>query len=112
MADKFVIITGANSGIGRAAALKFVTEGYFVIMACRNIEMSKAVQREIKAASSNVNVDLMELDVSSFDSIRNFCSVFKAKYPRLDLLIHNAAYLNHGEKEYKLSPEQIELSGK
>lgn len=110
MKDKIVIITGANSGIGKAAALKFATEGYRVIMACRNIGISSAAQKEITEASNNTNVDLMELDVSSFDSIRTFCSAFKAKYPRLDILIHNAAYLNHGEKEYKLSPEHIEMS--
>lgn len=110
MKDKIVIITGANSGIGKAAALKFAAEGYHVIMACRNIKISTAVQKDIIETTKNPNVDLMELDVSSFDSIRTFCTAFKAKYPRLDILIHNAAYLNHGVKEYKLSPENIELS--
>ncbi|HEY2494046.1 MAG TPA: SDR family NAD(P)-dependent oxidoreductase [Paenibacillus sp.] len=110
MIDKIVIITGANSGIGKAATLKFATEGYRVIMACRNMKISKLVQKGITEVSNNTNVDLMELDVSSFDSIRIFCSDVKAKYPRVDILIHNAAYLNHGEKEYKLSPEHIELS--
>ena len=110
MKDKIVIITGANSGIGKAASLKFATEGYRVIMACRNMEISSAVQRNIIEITKNTNVDLIELDVSSFDSIRTFCTAFKSKYPRLDILIHNAAYLNHGEKEYKLSPEHIELS--
>ena len=43
MGEKIVIITGANSGIGKAATLKFATEGYRVIMACRNVEISKAV---------------------------------------------------------------------
>ena len=108
--DKIVIITGANSGIGKAAALKFAEEEYRVIMACRNIEISSAVQRDIMEITKNTHVDLMELDVSSFDSIRTFCTAFKSKYPRLDILIHNAAYLNHGEKEYKLSPEDVELS--
>lgn len=110
MNGKIVIITGANSGIGKAAAFKFAAEGYRVIMACRNREISAAVQREIRETTKNNEVDLMELDVSSFDSIRNFCAAFKAKYPLLDILIHNAAYLNHGEKEYKLSPDHIELS--
>lgn len=110
MNDKIVIITGANSGIGKAAAQKFAIEGYCVIMACRNMEISKAVQKEIIEVTNNTNVELMELDVSSFDSIRAFCLGFTVKYPRLDILIHNAAYLNHGEKEYKLSPEHIELS--
>jgi len=110
MIDKIVVITGANSGIGKAAALKFASEGYRLVMACRNLEISKAVQQEIMDRTNHVNVDLMELDVSSFDSIRSFCSEFKTAYPRLDILIHNAAYLNHGEKEYKLSPEHIEMS--
>ncbi|NEU30571.1 SDR family NAD(P)-dependent oxidoreductase [bacterium LRH843] len=110
MNDKIVIITGANSGIGKAAAFKFSAEGYHVIMACRNMKISTTVQKDIIVTTKNMNVDLMELDVSSFDSIRNFCAAFKSKYPRLDILIHNAAYLNHGEKEYKLSPEHIELS--
>ncbi|OZI12967.1 short-chain dehydrogenase [Bacillaceae bacterium SAS-127] len=110
MKDKIVIITGANSGIGKAAALKFATEKYHVIMACRNMQISSVAQKDIIETSKNANVDLMNLDVSSFDSIRTFCTAFKSKYPRLDILIHNAAYLNHGEKEYKLSPEHIELS--
>jgi NAD(P)-dependent dehydrogenase (short-subunit alcohol dehydrogenase family) len=110
MNDKIVIITGANSGIGKAAALKFAAEGYHVIMACRNLKISAAVQKEIIERTKNMNVDLMELDVSSFDSICRFSTAFKATYPHLDILINNAAYLNHGEKEYKLSPENIELS--
>ncbi|KAA9022031.1 SDR family NAD(P)-dependent oxidoreductase [Niallia endozanthoxylica] len=109
MKEKIVIITGANSGIGKAAALKFA-EGFRVIMACRNMEISPAVQRDIIETTRNTHVDLMELDVSSFDSIRTFCTAFKSKYPRLDILIHNAAYLNHGVKEYKLSTDHIELS--
>jgi len=110
MNEKIVIITGANSGIGKAAALKFATEGYRVIMACRNMEISAAVQKEIIHTTKNTKVDLLKLDISSFDSIRTFCAAFKDTYPRLDILINNAAYLNHGEKEYKLSPEHIELS--
>ncbi|MFC5601706.1 SDR family NAD(P)-dependent oxidoreductase [Sporosarcina koreensis] len=110
MKDKIIIITGANSGIGKAATLKFATEGCHVIMACRNMETSSTVQKDIIELTKNMNVDLMQLDVSSFESIRSFCSDFTSKYPRLDILIHNAAYLNHGEKEYKLSPEHIELS--
>ncbi|MEH7239145.1 SDR family NAD(P)-dependent oxidoreductase [Bacillus sp. JJ1562] len=110
MKDKIVLITGANSGIGKAAALKFAAEGYHVIMGCRNMEISSVVQKDIIETTKNTNVDLMKLDVSSFDSIHAFCTVFKGKYPRLDILIHNAAYLNYGIKEYRLSPEHIELS--
>ncbi|MDE5413355.1 SDR family NAD(P)-dependent oxidoreductase [Alkalihalobacterium chitinilyticum] len=107
--EKIVLITGANSGIGKAAAFKFAKEGCTVIMACRNLEISKEVQSDIKQTTNNDQVDLIKLDVSSFDSIREFCREFKNRYEKLDVLIHNAAYANHGEK-YRLSANQIELT--
>lgn len=110
MNNKIVIVTGANSGIGRVATIKFAEEGYEVIMACRNIEKSEKVQQEIIKLTKNNNIDLLKLDISSFKSIKNFCSEFKNKYNKLDILIHNAGFFNHGEKNYQLSPENIELS--
>jgi NAD(P)-dependent dehydrogenase (short-subunit alcohol dehydrogenase family) len=106
---RIVIITGANSGIGKAASYMFAKEGHTVIMACRNLEKSQIVQQEIKEASNNSKVDLMKLDVSSFASIREFCSAFMKRYERLDILIHNAAYFNHGSN-YLLSPDHLELT--
>lgn len=108
--DKIVIITGANSGIGKAAAIKFATEGYKVVMACRNLEKSRQALQEIIEITKNYRVDLLQLDVSSFKSIADFCSGFKESYGRLDVLINNAGYFKHGEKNYQLSPDNIELS--
>lgn len=110
MNDRIVVITGANSGIGRAAALKFAESGCRVVMACRNLEKSRKVQQELVELTGNSSIDLLELDVSSFESIRGFCSEFGAKYEKLDILIHNAGYFRHGEKNYQLSPDNIELS--
>lgn len=106
---RIVLITGANSGIGKAAAHMFAKEGHTVIMACRNIEKSQRVQQEIMESSNNNRVDLMQLDMGSFESIRQFCRKLKEKFNRLDVLIHNAAYYNHGSK-YMLSPDNIELT--
>ncbi|WP_100399167.1 SDR family NAD(P)-dependent oxidoreductase [Bacillus sp. FJAT-44742] len=109
MKNKTVIITGANSGIGKEAALRFAKEDYKVIMGCRNLETSRKVQKEIIEATANNHVELMELDTSSFESIRKFCSAFQNRYEQLDILIHNAAYFNHGEP-YRESAEGIELT--
>ncbi|MDQ0157591.1 SDR family NAD(P)-dependent oxidoreductase [Robertmurraya andreesenii] len=106
---KIVIITGANSGIGKAAAFLFAKGGHTVIMACRNLEKSRPVQQQILEESKNDKVELMELDMGSFASIWKFCSEFKERFERLDILIHNAAYFNHGSK-YRLSPDNIELT--
>jgi NAD(P)-dependent dehydrogenase (short-subunit alcohol dehydrogenase family) len=109
MNQKIVIITGANSGIGKEAALKFAQQEYTLIMACRNLDKSKAVQREIISDSENQHVYLKEVDMSSFASILTFCNDIKNQFPRLDILIHNAAYFNHGE-DYRLSTDNIEIT--
>lgn len=110
MKGKTVILTGANSGIGRAAAFRFSGAGYNVIMACRDLEKSKKVQQDIIQQTKNKSVDLLRIDLSSFESIEDFCSEFKKKYQKLDILINNAGHFNHGERNYQLSPDNIELS--
>ena len=57
--DKTIMITGSNSGIGKAAAFRFAEEGYRVIMACRNLEKSKNDQQEIIKATNNPHIDLL-----------------------------------------------------
>lgn len=107
--EKIVVITGANSGIGKAAACKFAMEGYTVVMGCRNWNVSEKVRKEIITTTRNSHVYLFELDMGSFASIRKFCSIFMEKFERLDILIHNAAYFNHGEP-FRLSPDNMELT--
>ncbi|WP_312370423.1 SDR family NAD(P)-dependent oxidoreductase [Lachnoclostridium sp.] len=110
MKEGNVIITGANSGIGKAAAIKFAKEGFKVIMACRNLEKSRVIKQEIMEISKNNSIELLPLDVSSFQSIKDFCREIQANYNRLDVIIHNAGYFKHGEKDYQLSKDNIELS--
>jgi NAD(P)-dependent dehydrogenase (short-subunit alcohol dehydrogenase family) len=107
---KTVIITGSNSGIGKTAAIKFAAAGHKVIMACRSIERSQNAFNEVRNSSLHKTVELLQLDVSSFQSIRNFCSEFKRKYNVLDVLINNAAFFEHGKKVYQMSPDGIELT--
>lgn len=109
MGDGVVIITGPNSGIGKAAAYRFAKAGYSLVMACRNVKKGEIVQKEIISTTGNEKIDLMELDTSSFDSIRFFRTRFNGKYDQLDILVHNAAYFNHGSP-YQLSRDQIELT--
>lgn len=106
---RIALITGANSGIGKEAALIFAHNDFKVVMACRSIEKSQKVQEEIITRSGNNDVQLMTLDTSSFGSIKEFSEKFKKEYPKLDILINNAAYFEHGAK-YKLSQNSIELT--
>lgn len=95
--QRIVVITGANSGIGKVATERFAKEGYRIIMACRSIDRAVPVRDEIVRRTGAATIDLMELDTSSSDSINRFVAEAITRYPRVDILIHNAAYFNHGE---------------
>jgi len=110
MNTKKVVITGANSGIGKAAAIKFASKNFHVIMACRDLAKGERALKEVTSLSKNNRVELMHLDVSSFKSIRRFSNEYRMKYDVLDVLIHNAAYFNHGEQEFQESADHIELT--
>lgn len=106
--DKVCVITGSNSGIGKAAALKMAMQGAIVILACRSPQRGKIAQAEIIKLSDNSRVDLMVVDLSSQASIRHFVDEFKAKHNRLDVLVNNAANFDLGMKEVALTEDGIE----
>lgn len=91
LTGKTVIITGANSGIGKAAAVKCAQIGAEVVLACRSLERGRVALDEVKSTSGSDRVTLMLLDLASQASIRNFAAEFKRTHKRLDVLIHNAA---------------------
>lgn len=109
MDKKVCIITGANSGIGKAAAIQIAREGHQVIMACRNPERGEAALQDVRQESGNDTVELMVVDMSLQASIKAFAAQFLAKYEVLDVLIHNAAAFDIRQKERKLTSEGVEL---
>jgi NAD(P)-dependent dehydrogenase (short-subunit alcohol dehydrogenase family) len=109
MKNRIVIITGANSGIGKAAAQIFAYAGYTVVMGCRNLTKGEHALQEIVAASKNKAVHLMQLDMSSMASISHFSKAYKEQFDKLDILINNASYFNHGEAR-RLSADDVEIT--
>jgi NAD(P)-dependent dehydrogenase (short-subunit alcohol dehydrogenase family) len=88
--NKTIIVTGANTGIGRATALGLAGEGCHVVMACRNREKSEKTRQEIIGQSGNREIDLLIVDLASQKSIRAFAGEVKLKYKKIDVLINNA----------------------
>lgn len=106
--DKVVIITGANSGIGKAAAIQLAKAGALVIMACRHIGRSEQALQEVRSTANSKKVDLMRVDMSSQASIHQFTGEFLLRYSRLDVLIHNAANFDQTLKTPMLTDDGIE----
>jgi retinol dehydrogenase-12 len=69
---KVILITGANTGIGKETALELSKRGAKIYMACRSKERARKACEEIIEKTGNRNVFVRELDLSSFDSIRKF----------------------------------------
>jgi NAD(P)-dependent dehydrogenase (short-subunit alcohol dehydrogenase family) len=93
MKDKICLITGANSGIGKATALGLAKMNVTIVMLCRNKETGEIAQNEIINESGNSNVDLILCDLSSQQQIRKFVDEFKQKYQSLHVLINNAGIM-------------------
>lgn len=86
--DKVVLVTGGNSGIGRAAALQFAREGAEVVIAARREDKGNAVLQEIKDAQGSAR--FVRTDVTKKEDIENLFKVIGDEYGRLDCAFNNA----------------------
>lgn len=88
-----VIVTGANTGLGKEAARHLARLGAAkLILAVRNTSAGETARRDIIASAhcSESAVEVWELDLSSYDSIKSFAERAKRELPRLDVLLENA----------------------
>lgn len=90
MKDRVCVITGANSGIGKATALGLAKMGATVVLVCRDWRRGEAALAEIEAASGNSDLGLLLADLSLQASVRQLAEEFKARYSHLHVLINNA----------------------
>ncbi|NOY49283.1 MAG: SDR family oxidoreductase [Chlorobi bacterium] len=88
MKDKVVIITGASSGIGKALANKFASEGSKVIIGARNVESLRKVAKNIR--DNGGEADFLRCDVSNETDCRNLILKAVDTYGGIDILINNA----------------------
>lgn len=98
--DKVTLVTGGNSGIGRATALAFAREGAKVIIAARRENLGQAVVEEIKKESGEAV--FIKTDVSQQADVENLFNKIKEIYGRLDFAFNNAGVMgpaNRMDKE-------------
>jgi NAD(P)-dependent dehydrogenase (short-subunit alcohol dehydrogenase family) len=90
MKGKTCLITGGNSGIGKATALGLARMGATVVIVARSKEKGDSALAEIIAKSGSRSVELTVGDMSSRDSIHRLANDFKAQHDKLHLLVNNA----------------------
>jgi NAD(P)-dependent dehydrogenase (short-subunit alcohol dehydrogenase family) len=99
MKDKVVLITGANTGIGKAAALELARQGATVVITARNEVKAKAAQADIIEKTGNSRVSILLADFGDFAQVRQMAEEFKSRHDRLDVLINNAGLILDERRE-------------
>lgn len=89
MQDKICLITGATSGIGKAAALKLADTGASLILLSRNEKKGEKICNQIRE-KNNTQVKFYKADISSMKQVRNVSEKIKSDFNHIDVLINNA----------------------
>ncbi|MEL6539108.1 MAG: SDR family NAD(P)-dependent oxidoreductase, partial [Bacteroidota bacterium] len=90
---KFVIITGANSGLGFASAKALASKGAHIILAVRNVQKGQAAVDKILASVPKAELTLMQCDVSDLDSVTQFVQAYTDQFDWVDVLMNNAGIM-------------------
>lgn len=101
------LITGATSGIGKAAALALAKKDYRLILVGRSGEKATRVCDEIRRKSHNEKVDCYVCDLSLLRDVRSLAGRIMGDHHRIDIIINNAGarFLRH-----QLTKEGIEMT--
>jgi NAD(P)-dependent dehydrogenase (short-subunit alcohol dehydrogenase family) len=103
---RIVLITGASSGIGEATARRLAGMGARVVMVSRTAHRGEKARERILHAHPGASLDLLVADLSTTTAIRALAGQFKSKYPRLDVLVNNAALVT---SRRRTTPEGMEM---
>ncbi|MDG5789393.1 SDR family oxidoreductase [Evansella sp. AB-P1] len=93
------LVTGANSGMGKATAMDFAKSKAKVIMLCRNKQKGEAAQKDIIQESGNQDVHLHLCDFSKLDDVRQVGRIINEEYDFLDVVVNNAAIITTRRQE-------------
>ncbi|KAL6542012.1 hypothetical protein OROGR_011498 [Orobanche gracilis] len=101
--DLTYIVTGSTSGIGKEIARQLAEAGGHVVMAVRNPkaanDLIKKWQEDWSGRSLPLNIEVMELDLLSLDSVVRFAEAWSARSGPLHALINNAGIFSIGEPQ-------------
>jgi NAD(P)-dependent dehydrogenase (short-subunit alcohol dehydrogenase family) len=105
---RVIIITAADSGVGKATAIRLARLGGTVLLACCSKTGGLQALDEVRCAAESSRVEMMQVDISFQYSIRRFVADFKQRYDHLHVLIHSAASFDPTQKKPVLTPDGLE----
>jgi len=87
---KVAIVTGANSGTGYGITHHLAKHNCKVIMASRNASKLQDAKKQLMSEIPSAKLEIEIVDLTSLDSIKNFCNSIKSNYEKIDFLVNNA----------------------
>jgi NAD(P)-dependent dehydrogenase (short-subunit alcohol dehydrogenase family) len=105
---KVVLISGANTGIGKVTAMELARKGMTIVMAGRSEERNYQAIAEIKQATGNDRIHFLKLDLSSLASVKACSDEFHRQFNRLDILINNAGMFSTEEGKFERTQDNFE----
>jgi NAD(P)-dependent dehydrogenase (short-subunit alcohol dehydrogenase family) len=87
------VVTGANTGLGYETAAALAAKGAHVVLAVRNVDKGNDAAARIAGASPGASVAVLQLDLTSLDSVRAAADTLRADHDAIDLLINNAGVM-------------------
>ena len=90
MQGKVCLVTGATSGIGLVSACELALQGARVVLVGRDLARCTAAVAHIKDQTGNSDIEALLADLSSQQQVHELARQFRARHPRLDVLINNA----------------------
>jgi NAD(P)-dependent dehydrogenase (short-subunit alcohol dehydrogenase family) len=101
MEKKLILITGATSGIGEAAARILAAQGHELIIVGRSPQKLERVKKEIQAKANGASIHTLVADLSDMAQVRALAGQVRRNFPPLDVLVNNAgAYFNRRQKTF------------
>lgn len=92
---KTVLVTGANTGIGRVTAIELARRGARVVLAGRSRERTEPVLAEMRGLTGAAEPSFIELDLADLDSVRAAAQSFLDQHGPLHVLVNNAGLAGH-----------------
>lgn len=92
------VVTGANGGLGLETARALAGAGAHVVMAARNQDKAAKAEQSILATHPDASLEIVALDLSSLDSVRQAAEIIKDRHPSIDILINNAGVMAMPER--------------
>ena len=92
------IVTGATGAMGRVISKRLATQGKAVVLACRDMDKGEKLAKELKEVTSNDDITVLHLDLSSFARVKAFIAELSEMKRPVAALVNNSAVLTRRRK--------------